>query len=66
MTVPTLLCVGSGLTPRYRLNTLQALALPLGARIQFRYLSSLIPDGLQKKLEGRNLTKRCHGPARVR
>lgn len=52
MTVPTLLCVGSGLTPRYRLNTLQALAMPLGAHIQFRYLSSLIPDGLQKKLEG--------------
>jgi hypothetical protein len=52
MTFPTLLCVGSGLTPRYKLNTLQALAMPLGARIQFRYIARLIPDGLKKKLDG--------------
>lgn len=32
-----LLCVGSGMAPRYRLNTLQALALPAGTHIQFRY-----------------------------
>lgn len=55
MTVPNLLCVGSGLAPRYRLNTLLALAMPDGARIQFRYASSLIPDALQKKLEGKSL-----------
>ena len=51
MAVPNLLCVGSGLTRRYRLNTLQALAMPLGGRIQFRYFSGLIPEGLRNKLE---------------
>lgn len=49
--MPTLLCVGSGLTPRYRLNTLQALAMPSGGRIQFRYTSSLIPKAIRSKLE---------------
>jgi len=51
----TLLCVGSGMAPRYRLNTLQTLAMPYGAHIQFRYSSDLIPDALRKKLESTTL-----------
>ncbi len=50
MTNATLLCVGSGLAPRYKANTLQALALPKGSRLQFRYLEQLIPDGLREPL----------------
>jgi len=46
-----LLCVGSGLTPRYRLNTLQALALPSGAYLQFRYLAELVSEQLKTRLE---------------
>ena len=46
----TLLCVGSGLARRYKQNTLQILALPRGAHIQFRYDESIIQYGLRKPL----------------
>jgi hypothetical protein len=55
MTGKTLLCLGSGLAPRYKSNTLQALALPLGSHLQFRYEAELVPEGLHKGLEGRTL-----------
>jgi len=47
----SILCLGSGLAPRYRLNALTALALPSGARIQFRYKPSLVAKSLRDKLE---------------
>jgi|HubBroStandDraft_4_1064222.scaffolds.fasta_scaffold02360_4 hypothetical protein len=47
----TLLCVGSGLARRYVINTLQALALPYGARLQFRYTDSIIAPELIRPLE---------------
>lgn len=50
-----LLCVGSGMAPRYRANTLQALALPKGARIQFRYSQGIIPEALRNALSGNSL-----------
>lgn len=50
MSNATLLCVGSGLAPRYRANTLQALALPSGSHLQFRYSDQLIPEGLREPL----------------
>jgi hypothetical protein len=55
MTHSTLLCVGSGLAPRYRANTVQALALPPGSYLQFRYEEDLIPGGLRKQLENGKL-----------
>jgi hypothetical protein len=55
MTGVTLLCVGSGLARRYKHNTLQILALPRGAYIQFRYDSDIIPESLQKRLKTREL-----------
>jgi hypothetical protein len=55
MSHPTLLCLGSGLAPRYRLNTLQALALPQGSHLQFRYEVDLVPKGLHKGLDDRKL-----------
>jgi hypothetical protein len=51
----TLLCVGSGMAPRYVMNTLEGLALPSGADIQLRYLEKLFPSGLRDKLEARQL-----------
>ncbi len=51
----TLLCVGSGLAPRYRANTLQALALPSGSYLQFRYVERLIPEGLRGPLTDKQL-----------
>jgi hypothetical protein len=55
MSHPTLLCLGSGLAPRYRLNTLQALALPQGSHLQFRYEVDLVSKGLHKGLDDRKL-----------
>jgi hypothetical protein len=54
-TKPALLCVGSGLSRRYTLNTLQALALPSGAILQFRYVEGIISEGLRKPLAAREL-----------
>jgi hypothetical protein len=51
----TLLCVGSGLARRYKQNTLQILALPRGAHIQFRYDEPIIQDGLRKSLRSDEL-----------
>src|ERR1700688_4160512 len=56
MSKNTLLCVGSGLAPRYRANTLQALALPMGSHLQFRNLEELVPDGLREPLAKKGLT----------
>jgi hypothetical protein len=52
---PALLCVGSGLSRRYAMNTLQALALPSGAILQFRYVEKIISEGLRKPLAAREL-----------
>jgi hypothetical protein len=52
---PALLCVGSGLSRRYIMNTLQALALPRGAILQFRYVEGIISEGLRKPLAAREL-----------
>jgi hypothetical protein len=47
----TLLCLGSGKTPRYKANTLQLLALPAGSHVQFRYAASIITPSVKKKLD---------------
>jgi hypothetical protein len=54
-TQTALLCVGSGLSRRYMMNTLQALALPNGAILQFRYRKDLISEALQKSLSENTL-----------
>jgi len=55
MDTKTLLCVGSGLTPRYRLNTLQGLALPPGSHLQFRYAEKIIQESIRDRLGKREL-----------
>lgn len=52
----TLLCLGSGKTIRFKQDTLQTMALPSGAEIQFRYTDDLIPSSLQQRLESRTLS----------
>src|SRR5438132_3236772 len=52
---PVLICVGSCLARRYKMNTLQALALPRGVRIQFRYEEPLVAEGLHASLPENSL-----------
>jgi hypothetical protein len=50
-----LVCLGSGLAPRYRKNTLQGLALPVGGHLQFRYTTDIISEDLHERLARRKL-----------
>lgn len=45
-----LICLSSGIEPRYRLDVLRLLALPIGTNIQFRYAEDLIPNHLLESL----------------
>lgn len=46
----TLLLLSSGLRPRYRHDILRALALPIGAQLQFRYQRKYLREDLFEKL----------------
>jgi hypothetical protein len=46
MGLKPLICLSSGIEPRYRLDILRLLALPIGTHIQFRYAEDLIPGHL--------------------
>ena len=45
-----LLCLSSGIRPRYREDVLRAASMPKGSRLRFRYLAELVPDELRAKL----------------
>jgi len=46
-----LLCLSSGYRPRYRHDVLRAISMPEGTHLQFRYESSLIPEGLRQRVK---------------
>src|SRR6266704_70214 len=55
VTSKSLLCLSSGLTPRYRHDILRLLALPTGTDIPFRYGGVLIQEGLRTPLANNDL-----------
>jgi len=55
MGLKPLICLSSGMEPRYRLDILRLLALPIGTYIQFRYSEDLIPDHLLAPLAANQL-----------
>lgn len=73
-----LLCLSSSRTPRYRLDVLRALALPIHAALQYRYSADIVDSSLQQQLKQNALkgsevllahvdlaTERTDGPAHV-
>jgi len=51
------ICLSSGASPRYRQDILRALALPRGARLQFRYQFRWIAQGIRDQLSKGTLKK---------
>lgn len=49
-TKTALLCLSSGIRPRYREDVLRAVSMPKGSRLRFRYLAELVPDELRTQL----------------
>ena len=51
----TLLCLSSGIRPRYREDVLRASAMPRGSLLRFRYEEDLVPSHLRQKLKANAL-----------
>jgi hypothetical protein len=50
-----LLCLSSGVTPRYREDVLRAISMPMGSHLPFRYSLGLIPESLKEPIKRNKL-----------
>jgi hypothetical protein len=51
----SILCLSSGVRPRYLEDVLRASAMPDGSRLRFRYFEELVPIELREKLKTKDL-----------
>ena len=53
-----LLCLSSGITPRYREDVLRAVFMPCGSHLRFRYECELIPNDLLELIKSSELKEK--------